>query len=226
MNETEQDKLVDYLKEFVTEKRLARFKNVIENRTRHLSVVLEDIYQTHNISAVLRSCECFGVQDVHIIENKYTFDINPDIELGASKWLTIKNYSEHDNNTATCLKSLKSAGYKIIATMPGKDHCNLEELDISEKTALVFGTELTGLTDNVKNIADGFMKIPMYGFTESFNISVTVALSIHYLTNKLRKSNINWQLSEKEKKAVLLDWLKNSIKNPEMIIKRFYESNK
>jgi tRNA (guanosine-2'-O-)-methyltransferase len=210
--------LIKFLSGCVTDERWERFNSVIGNRTKHLTVVLEDIYQSHNISAVLRSCECFGVQDVHIIEQRNAFEVNSQIDLGSSKWLTI-----HKHNSTKCLTSLKQKGYRIIATSPNVDDCSLYDLNIDNKTALVFGTELNGLSDEAYSLADGFMKIPMFGFTESFNISVTVALSLHYLTDILRKSEVKWQLSEHEKNDILLEWLKESVKDSEKIIKHYYK---
>ncbi|MFW5792651.1 MAG: TrmH family RNA methyltransferase [Bacteroidota bacterium] len=219
--------LVSYLSDFVTAERLEKFQDNIEKRTKHITVVLEDIFQSHNISAVLRSCECFGVQDVHVIDKNDFFEINSEIELGSSKWLSIKHYNKKKkNNTINCLQSLKNEGYKIIATTPHIDDYNLDDIDINDKTALVFGTELQGLSDEAKAMADAYMKIPMYGFTESFNISVTVALCIHYLTKKIRESSVKWQLSQDEKNEVLLQWFEKSIKNSEMIIERFHENSK
>jgi len=217
----EQKKLITFLADFVTPERIQRFESVLQNRTRHITVVLEDIYQSHNTSAVLRSCDCFGVQDVHIIENKNTYSLNPDIALGSSKWLNIYQYNKKDNNTADCIKSLKKSGYQIVATSLHTQSIDIKELDITKKTALFYGTEKDGLSDIVLNSADAHMKIPMFGFTESFNISVSVALSLFYLTDKLRQSSIKWQLSEMERFPVMLDWLRNTIKNVVSIEKRF-----
>lgn len=226
MNTSDKDnnELINYLLGFVTPERWSRFNNVITNRTRHLTVVIENVFQPHNISAVLRSCECFGLQDVHIIDKNNYFEINTEIELGASKWLNINLYNdENQNNTIKCIESLKTEGYRVIATSPHINDCNLDELNIDNKTALIFGKELEGLSEDAKEMADGFMKIPMYGFTESFNISVTAALCMHHITSKLRDSSVSWKLSEQEKAEVLINWLKKSIKNSEMIIKQFFE---
>lgn len=223
---SELKRLISYLSEFVTEQRWERFQQIIENRTRHLTVVIEDIYQPHNISAVLRSCECFGLQDIHIIDKNNFFEINTEIELGASKWLNIQLYNENNvNNTKSCINQLKEKGYRVIATSPHRNDCNLDELDVSGKTALIFGKELEGLSDDAMAMADGYMKIPMYGFTESFNISVTVALCVHYLTKKMRESSVDWHLSEEEKLQILINWLEKSIKNSQMILDRYSCNN-
>ncbi|MBS9768055.1 MAG: RNA methyltransferase [Flavobacteriaceae bacterium] len=218
--------LIDYLANLVTAERMEVLQNVLDQRTRYLTVVLEDIFQPQNASAVLRTCDCFGVQDVHIIENENEYQINPDVVLGSSKWLSISNYNEQKNNTLEALQKLKNDGYRIVATSPHASDDSFEQFDITEqKTALVFGTELTGISDIVKQNADDFLKIPMYGFTESFNISVSAALLLQQLTMKLRKTEVNWQLEDKEKDKLLIDWLLKTIKYSDKVLRRFYEEN-
>ena len=213
--------LNNYLSGFISEKRKEKFEQVIQYRTRHITVVLEDIYQAHNASAVLRSCDCFGIQDVHIIENKNKYEINPDVELGSSKWLNLIKYNDDKNNTLKCLNELKKRGYKIAATSPHKNEQTIADLKIDQKIALVFGTELQGVSEIVKENADEFVKIPMYGFTESFNISVSAAICLHTLVNKLHLLSIEWRLNESEKAEIMLSWLRNSITKPELIEKEF-----
>lgn len=215
--------LYQYLSSFITEERKAKIDFNITNRTRHVTVVLEDIFQPHNASAVLRSCECFGVQDVHIIENKNPYAVNPDIALGSANWLNLFNYNSGEFNTPECYEKLKNKGYKIVATTPHENSCLIEDLDITEKTALIFGTEKSGLTDFALENADAFMKIPMYGFTESLNISVTAALSLFSCSQKLRNSNINWMLSEEEQIDLKIKWLRKSVNGGELLTKKFLE---
>ena len=218
--------LIQYLSQFVSETRLKKFDEIINERTRHITVVLEDIYQAHNASAVLRSCDCFGIQDVHFIENRNKYKISTDVDMGASTWLSIYRYSEKEtNNTINCLQSLKSKGYKIVATTPHERDCTLDKLPIGNKIALVFGTEIDGITDDVRNHADDFVRIPMYGFTESFNISVSAALSMYELTSRLRKSEIPYRLKEEERDNILLEWMKSSIKRCDLIIKDYFSKN-
>ncbi|OFX83299.1 MAG: RNA methyltransferase [Bacteroidetes bacterium GWF2_33_16] len=216
--------LIDFLKEFLLEERYRNFQQVLSNRTNYINIVLEDIYQSQNASAVLRTADCFGIQTVHIIENKHSFQINPDVTLGSSKWLNLNKYSLQSDNTKNALNDLKASGYRIIATVPNKDCTELDNFDLKKgKVALFFGTELTGLSDEVINKADEFLKIPMVGFTESFNISVSAAIILYELTRKLRLSDINWQLSDEEKDIILLEWLKQTLRKPELLIKKFYQ---
>lgn len=215
--------LYDFIAQFITEERKVIFQNVLKMRTRHLTVVLEDIYQAQNASAVLRTCDCFGVQDVHIIENRNEFNVCKDVELGSSKWLTIKNYNEKANNTLRAFDHLRNEGYKIVATSPHKNGYELNELPVDGKIALAFGTELNGLSKIALDQADEYVKIPMHGFTESFNISVSVGIFLSQLSTKIRNSKMNWQLSDEEKVAVMLDWAKSAVKNPEFLVNEFFK---
>jgi len=216
-----QKKLLDHLTGFITLERKKKFENLILFRTRYLTIVLEDIYQSHNASAVLRTCDCFGIQDVHIIENINKYKVNPDVALGSSKWLSIEKYEQSENNTVSCPTQLKSRGYRIICTTPDKNDYTPETIPLDHKLALVFGTELAGLSNAALEMADGFIKIPMVGFTESLNISVSAAVFIHTLTDRLRNLKINWSLSEFERISILLTWTINSIKKSDVLISDF-----
>ena len=214
-------KLLEHLMSFVTDERKKRFEDVIKYRTRQITVVLEDIYQPHNASAVLRSCDLTGVQDVHIIENSNNYKVNPDVALGSSKWLNLIKHNDKDNNTLETFKLLRNKGYTIVATTPHKDNFDLETLPISNKIAVVFGTELTGLSDLAISNADEYLRIPMYGFTESYNISVSAALTLFTLTERIRKSNVSWKLSDNDITDILLDWARNSIGRSDVIERHF-----
>lgn len=221
MDHPTRERLINHLSGYISPQRFRKMQQVLTMRTRHLCVVMEDIYQPHNASAVLRSCDCFGIQDVHIIENRNSYKVNPDVALGASQWLSLIKYNEKEHNTSECLNTLKSAGYRLVATSPHEDDCLLEELPVGQKTALLFGTELKGLSEEALGMADAFMKIPMTGFTESLNISVSAAICLYHLAPKLRNDNIPWQLSREEQSHILLDWIKSSLKNPDAMIQRY-----
>jgi tRNA (guanosine-2'-O-)-methyltransferase len=213
---------IEFFKQFVTEKRYELFKKVIEERTQYITVLLEDIYQPQNASAVLRSCDCFGVQDVHIIENRNEYRLNPEVALGSSKWLSLNKYNTLENNTLDAINRLKDKGYRIIATSPHTQDSSPDTFDIEKsKFALMFGSELPGLSDIALENADEFLKIPMYGFTESFNISVSAAVIMNRLTQRLRKSNIDYKLSSQTRDEILLEWLRSNMKNPDAADKQF-----
>jgi len=219
--------LTQYLTKFLTPERFNLFNRIIENRTKYMTVALEDIYQPHNASAVLRSCDCFGVQDVHIIENNNEYNVSPDVAVGSDKWLNLYKYNELENNSLDTINKLKKNGYRIIATTPHTDDVNLEDFNLEKgKFALFFGAELPGLSDIVMDNADEFLKIPMYGFTESFNISVSAALTMHTLYNKLRSSNIKWQVTADEKEEIFFEWVKKSVKSSDKLIERYLLENK
>ncbi|MGM0497671.1 MAG: TrmH family RNA methyltransferase [Bacteroidota bacterium] len=223
----DQTKLIEHLSNHVTNQRLAQFTKVLSQRTRYITVALEDIYQSQNASAVLRTMDCFGIQDVHIIENSNEYQINPDVTLGSSKWLSINRYNKQQNNTKVAIRSLKEKNYRIIATTPHTNEVELKDFNIQEgKVALFFGAEKRGISDVVMDNADEFLKIPMYGFTESYNISVSAAISLYHISSVLRNSKIPWQLSKKEKDDLLLEWLKKSIKKSDLIVKDFLSKKK
>ena len=217
--------LIAYLQQFVTRERFHKFQETLRFRTRHITIALEDIFQSHNASAVLRTCDCFGIQNVHIIENRNKYEVNPDVALGSSKWLDLIRYDGTTNNTIACLTGLKREGYRLVATTPHKDGFIPETLPLSQKTALIFGTELAGLSPIALEMADDFIKIPMVGFTESLNISVSAAIFIQSLTNRLHSSALVWQLTEPEKDEILLKWLKQSINHSDSISRMFLNNN-
>lgn len=218
--------LINYLKDFVTPKRYQLICDVSEYRTNYITIALEDIYQSQNASAVLRTCDCFGISNVHIIENRNEYTINPEVALGSSQWLNLTKYNKNKQNTADAINSLKSAGYRIVATTPHTNDVALDDFDIYKgKTAFFFGTEMHGLSNLAIESADEFLRIPMYGFTESFNISVSAAIVLHHITTKIRNSDIDWQLKEEERNKLIVEWLKASIKRSDLIIERFNKQN-
>lgn len=220
------DKLLTFLEAFTLDERKQQLREVVKQRTRYITVVLENIYQTQNANAVLRSCDCFGIQDVHIIENDNSFNINPQVVRGATKWLHLHRYNEQANNTRSALKQLKKEGYRIVATSPHRNDVNLNDFDITKgKTAFVFGNEKRGISDIVLEEADEFMKIPMYGFSESLNISVSAAIILQHFANQLKTSAINWQLPEDDLKQLHFEWLKKSIKKSELLVGDFNKRN-
>jgi len=222
MNLKQKKELIQFLETVMKEERIELIEKNVNERTRYITVVLENIFQPQNASAVMRSCDCFGVQDLHVIENSNKYELNPDVVMGSSKWIDLKRYDSKDENTLDTINSLKKEGYRIIATTPHTNDVLLPDFDLSKgKSAFFFGTELTGLSDIVMEHADEFVKIPMYGFTESFNISVSASIVLNHLASSLRRSNVDWQLTEEEKLDLKLEWYKRSIKSGEKMINRF-----
>jgi len=210
---------LNFLENILTDNRKERFLEVLANRTKHFTVAVEDVFQLHNTSAVMRSCEVFGIQELNVIEERFGKRIDKQIAMGAQKWVDI---NRHDS-VSGCIASLKEQGYQIIATTPHEKDGVLEDFDISKPSALFFGTEKEGLSEEVMQKADGFLKIPMVGFTESLNISVSAAIIIQDLTNRLRRSDIDWKLTDAEILEKRLDWARKSIKDIKRIEARYYE---
>lgn len=208
--------LYERASELFSDNKRALFDRLAPLRTRHISVVLEDIYQSHNASAVLRSCDCFGVQDVHVVEAHNPFNPAGDVAVGSSKWV---DYYKH-GSIQDAYRHLRGHGYRIVATLPHENDQMIGDLDISQPVALVFGTELTGLTQEAIDGADAYVKVPMYGFTESFNISVCAALSLFSLTERMRRElpAASYQLPPEDLLDLKLHWAMQAIRDGEKVM--------
>jgi tRNA (guanosine-2'-O-)-methyltransferase len=215
--------LLEHLAQYVTDHKKQFIEKVLDQRTRYVTVVLEDIYQSHNASAVVRTCEGMGIQDIHIIENNSRYEVNPKVLKGSNKWIDLIRYNQDDKkNAIRCFQSLKENGYKILALDPAEDGIPIQSVDVtSQKCALVFGNELKGLSAYARAHCDQKVHIPMQGFTESYNISVSVAVSLTLLMSKLSEENINISLSTQEKDIIKLLWFRKIVKRSEIIGREF-----
>lgn len=219
MDEHGKREIIDFLATFITDHKKDLMEVVLSNRTNYLTVVLEDIYQPHNASAVVRTADCFGIQNVHIIEGRNHYDVNPQVLRGSEKWVNIIKHEGTENNTRECFVELKAAGYKLVGTTPHVSGHALPDYNIDQPMALVFGTEETGLSDYAMSQVDDFIRIPMVGFTESFNLSVSAAICLYQLTSNLRESDLNWSLSETHKEEIRLSWYKKVVRRSDSLIK-------
>ena len=211
--------VISLLSGLVTEKRLNRLEEILAQRTRYITVAMEDIYQSQNASAVLRTCECFGIQDIHVIENYNPYNINPLVLQGADKWLNINRYNQFDHNSTVAVNRLKTEGYRIVATSLDEESTGLDVFDVSGgKFAVIFGNEHQGVSEYILTQADERLKVSMCGFTQSLNISVSAGVIISQLTEKIKSSAINWHLSEDEKRSIRAEWLKRSVKKSQMLV--------
>ena len=208
------------LHKFLKPQRIERFEEVLANRTKHFTVAVENIFQSHNASAVMRTCDCFGVQDLHVIANQNQYELSKDVAMGAEKWVDMHSYYEKENNTQDCIDALKSQGFQIVATTPHTNDVLLPDFDVNKKSAFFFGTEISGLSDIVLDQADAFVRIPMYGFTESYNISVSAALVLHDVVNRLKKSKVDWTLSEQDLMDKRIDWAVKSLKSGPQVLEQ------
>ena len=223
--DTNQQAITEYLASFISDNKRNRIDEVLALRTNHLTVVLEDIYKPHNASAVLRTCECYGIQNIHVVEQRNTYDVNRYVTRGSAKWVSLHKY-DHPNhdNIDTCFRKLKKEGYKIYATSP-IGSLKPSDIPVDDKVAVVFGTEETGITDYVKDNADGLVQIPMYGFTESFNISVAAAIVLQSVSENMRDNNTHWQLTDTEKRDLKYEWYKACVNHSEELIRDFEKKN-
>ncbi len=215
------EQLYDQLASFLSPNKRELFERISRERTRHVTVVMEDIYQSHNASAVVRTCDLLGIQDLHIIENRNAFTLNKDVTLGSSKWTDMHRHRGEGDNSTACIAGLKAQGYRIVATTPRADSVTPHTLPLDVPLAFCFGTELTGLSDTIMQQADIHLRIPMYGFTESYNISVSAAITLFTVMERLRASHVNWRLDEHALTTLKLSWARRTVQSAELLEERF-----
>jgi tRNA (guanosine-2'-O-)-methyltransferase len=219
------EQLLEFFYSIITASKQAKFDTIAAERTRYLTVVIENVYQEQNASAIVRSCDCFGIHDIHAIEKDNSFSVNREIAMGAGKWVDIHHHQDARFPTLTALKALKEKGYRIVATTPHENDMTIDALELDQPTALLFGTEKMGLSEAALTQADAFVKIPMYGFSESFNVSVSAALSLHTLRQKLEKMPPEiWKMSHEEQVEIKLSWCRNILRNVEATEREFLKS--
>lgn len=208
MTDTE---IYERLCEFITSHKRALFERIALERTRHVTCVLEDIYQPHNASAVVRTCDLLGIQDLHIIENRNKYTVNPDVTLGSSKWVDMHRWRGESDNTARCVTHLKRSGYAIVTTSPHAQDTTPSTIALDRPLAFCFGTELTGVSKALLDQSDIALRIPMHGFTESYNISVSAAITLYTVMERLRASEVRWRLDDAALAALKLSWARKVV---------------
>ena len=217
-----QQNIIDYLSGVINEERRERLQQILRERTRHITVVLEDIYQPQNASAVMRTCECLGIQELHVIENLYEYRLNPAVVQGSSKWIDlIRHNREEQDNSRACIEQLKQRGYRIIAMDPAPGGKTVDQLDISDKLALCFGSEEPGLSATLTDLADETVRIPIHGFTRSYNLSVSAGISLYILVTALKNSSVNWQLDERDATDLYIKWLAQSTPSGQSLLEKY-----
>ena len=159
---------IAYLRDFITDERAEVLSRTLDSRTRYMTICMENTYHAQNASALVRHCEAFGVQDIHTIEDRCKFNPNLNIVRGTDKWIDLHRH----HSTAEAIEALRADGYRIVATTPHRGDSSPETFDVAKgKFALVFGTEDKGISDEVIEAADEFVRIPMCGMVESLNVS-------------------------------------------------------
>jgi tRNA (guanosine-2'-O-)-methyltransferase len=224
MTDDHRQEVIDFLATFITDHKRDLMESVLAQRTKFVTVALEDIYQPHNASAVVRTADCFGIQEVHIIEGRNKFETSTQVLRGSGKWVDIIKYSGEGNNTEACFESLRQKGYTLIGTSPHKEGVSLPDLRIEKPTAFIFGTEETGLSEYAMEHVDDFLRIPMYGFTESFNLSVSAAISLYQIMTYLHKSGIDFHLTAEEKADIRLAWYRKVVRSAAALEKEHFEN--
>ena len=215
-------KITDHFGQYITDHKKQFIEKVLSERTRHVTLVLEDIYQSQNASAVVRTCECLGLQDIHIIEEDSKYSVNKRVLKGANKWIDLYRYKMKSfNNTEICFRKLREQGYQILVTDPSSDGVSINEIAVDKKVAVVMGNELKGTSNYALDHADQKIFIPMHGFTESFNISVSAAICLNTLLTKLRESTTSWQLSDEEIEILRLQWYRKVVRRSDLIEQEF-----
>ena len=207
----------DYLKQFLTDERLSKIEHFSQESSDFVLPVMEDVYQFRNAAAIVRSVEACGFHHVVALEEENVFNPNLKVTKGAETWVKVEKMP----NNLDSLKEIKSRGYKILAVSPEKNATMLPDYEVKEPIALVFGTELEGVSDEILDFADETLAIPMYGFTKSFNVSVAAAICMYELKQKLMKSGIDYKLSEEKLLEMKIRWTVNSIRSGEELLERF-----
>lgn len=214
--------IINLMKPLLSESRQSKIQNVVQERTYSVCTVLENIYDRGNISAVLRSAEAMGFQDVHIIESE-KFKSSNRVTKGADKWLNVYSYK----NTSECIQELKNQKYKIIATHLDDKSKSLDEMDWSQKMAFVLGNEKDGISKEMIDSCDERIVIPMQGFVQSFNISVAAAIGLYRIY--LERKNLyghSGDLTETQKQELIAEFYLRSSKNPEKLLRKLLERQK
>ena len=212
------DERTEYMKGFLTEERIEVLRRTLNERTRYMTILTENTFHPQNASALVRHCEAFGLQDLHTVETRCKFNPNVNIVRGTDKRVDI---TRHDS-TEEAIKTLKGAGYRLVATTPHRESCTPETFDVEKGPfCLVFGTEHAGVSDEIIEAADEYLRIPMCGMVESLNVSASAAILIYMLSQRMRLSpSIDWRLTEDDASEMMFRWVMSSVKDAERILER------
>ncbi len=214
---------IDYLADFMTPERREKLETTLCSRTHYMTILTENTFHSQNASALMRHCEAFGLQELHAVESLCQFRTYTDIVRGTDKWVDLKRYEK----SPAAIAALKAEGYRIVATTPHREDCTPESFDVKAgKFALVFGTEHSGISEDIIAAADEFLRIPMCGMVESLNVSASAAILIYMLSERMRHSSAKWQLNESQREELLYRWMKSSVKDVERVLERKFGEDK
>lgn len=212
----------EYLKQFLTEERLAKIDHFSQESSDFVLPVMDDVYQFRNAAAIIRSVEACAFHKVVAMEEENVFNPNLTVTKGAETWVEVEKMPKNIDS----LQNIKDRGYKILAVSLEKNAVMLPEYEITEPIALVFGTELAGVSEEVIDFADETLAIPMYGFTKSYNVSVAAGICMYELKQKLMKSGIDYKLNEQKLLEMKIRWAVNSIRSGKEIYEKYLTENK
>ncbi|MEG2078370.1 RNA methyltransferase [Chryseobacterium sp.] len=214
-------KTYEYLKQFLTEERLRKIEHFAPESSDFVLPVLEDVYQFRNAAAIVRSVEACGFHKVVALQEENNFEPNLKVTKGADTWVEVEKLPRNMES----FQKIKDKGYKIVVVSLENNAKMLPEYEITEPIALVFGTEMEGVSQEILDFADETLAIPMYGFTRSFNVSVAASICMYELKQKLMKSTIDYKLNEEKLLKMKIRWAVNSIKSGKQILAKYLREN-
>ncbi len=202
------DDPLDIIRQALRPERWAKMERALNHRLGAVRVVIENLHHPHNLSAVMRTCEGLGVQHLHVVDTRENTVPSRRITLGAHKWLAIHRHDRFEE----CGRDLKTRGFRLYAAMLDPGAVALEEIPVDAPVALLFGNERDGVSPEARAWCDGAYTIPMYGFVQSFNVSVAVAVSLYSVTQRVRQRPDGGLLTAEERREVLGQWLPKSLR--------------
>lgn len=210
----------------ITPNKVGLFEKIAPQRSRHLVVGLENIQQDHNASAIMRTMDCLGFQELHLIEKNNNYQFQRDIALGAARWLDVMQHQQEPEPVLDSIAHLRQKGYQIVATSPHLKASTPQNINLTQPIALFFGAEKHGISEELSANADAFLHIPMHGFTESFNLSVSAALVLSALRTRLEASSIDWLLSPEAQTELKISWCERILNGGPQLAQKFREEFK
>lgn len=207
----------NYLKQFLTTARLEKIEKYAPESTGFILPVMEDIFQFRNAAAIVRSAEACGIHKIVALEKDHIFNPNLKVTKGAENWVEVEKLP-YDIET---LKQIKARGFKIVAVSPENNATHLPDFKIEQPISLVFGTEHEGVTEEILDFADETVSIPMFGFTQSYNVSVAAAICFYDLRQKLENSDIDFKIPAEQILDLKIRWAVNSLQSGAEILRKF-----
>jgi len=208
-----------FLETLLSPERLDRLKSVLKQRLSCVTLVLDNLLDSHNMAAVVRTVESLGCQDLHVIEEDYPFDLSSRVTKYTHKWVSIHRYPD----APSCMDQLRSDGFRVYAAMVDNQSMPITEIEITahQPIAFVLGNEHSGVRPETLALTDGGFYVPMYGFSESFNVSVASALVLsHAVTRRRQFLPCAHGTLPADRAAKLYDiWLQKSVKNSQRLLK-------